>query len=56
MTVDELIQTIRCSSLHSVRLEIEKVFRTDHVFYEKLCNLFERAKVKSSNEDKTKKS
>lgn len=47
MTPDDLLQLIRTCSLHFVREEVQKASDKDPAFYEKLVNLFSRAKDKT---------
>lgn len=46
MPPTELLQLIRTCSIHFVFEELCFLYETDHSFYEKLVNLFTRAKTK----------
>lgn len=50
MTPDDLIQLMRLSATSKVRAEVERAYKTDQIFYEKLVNLFLRAKRSDTSE------
>lgn len=47
MTVEELIQLMRTSSLAQVRIQLEKARNHDQDFYEKLVTMYQRAATKT---------